>query len=222
MLELTRPRHEQFCLRHAIEIDCRIGISRGYYDWQSTFNRVEIIQELIESGWRGWVLYLDADAVINQPQFDIRRYIGKRQGAGLVAAAASDCPAGSWDINAGVFFLNLDSDRGRRLAEKWHQSVRMVVTDEMLRGTAEPWGRLSDGAPFPDDQHLLQTVLKDDPAIAETLLIADDGLINYGGGRFIRQFMRHGGGVDSRLSSIREVLGRHSNAMPLDLEKGLA
>ena len=162
-----------------------------------------MLHELLADGFRGWFVYLDADAVVRQSSFDLRRYLGKRQSAALIAA-----PGGPqhWDINAGIFFLNLGHDLGRVIAARWWQATHRAVSDEMLRASREPWQPLDDGRQFPDDQHLLQMELLRDKALAGALLRESSGLINLANGRFIRQFLRATGSPEDRLAAVRDAV----------------
>ena len=204
MLEATDAHHRAYCAANRVDFHSWIGIRRGVHPWQASFNRIEMLVDLLEHGFAGWVLYLDADAVIRQPGFDIRRYLGKRSGYALIAAPGG---AEHWNINDGVFFLNMANPAGREIVRGWHEHVHATVTDAMLETAVAPWQPLPDGRPFPDDQHLLQMLLRREEALARVLLVEDGGLLN-GAGRFIRQFMRVRGDVDERLTLIRETIGQ--------------
>ena len=203
MLAATEAHHRAYCAANRVDYHAWIGIRRGVHAWQASFNRVEMLADLLEQGFAGWVLYLDADAVIRQPGFDIRRYLGKRGGFALIAAPGG---AGHWNINDGVFFLNLGHEAGRAIVRNWRDSAHANLSDEMLQAAVAPWQPLPDGRPFPDDQHLLQMLLMRDETLARTLLVEKGGLLNLAAGRFICQFMRVDGAVDDRLALIREAV----------------
>ena len=40
------------------------GIVRGFHSWQATCNRSGLLKRLIDTGYKGWVCYLDADAFV--------------------------------------------------------------------------------------------------------------------------------------------------------------
>lgn len=204
MLAATAPLHGAYCDLNRVEFLSTAGVRRGFHLWQACYNRIEILHDLLEAGFDGWFFYLDADAVICQPGFGLRRYLGKRTDYALIAAPGR-LDGEHWDINDGIFFLNLDHPLGREIAQRWHRAFHEGISDEMLQGAVEPW-RYPDGSPFPGDQHLLQMLLKDRPYLAEALLREDGGLINYGKGRFIRQFLRAVGTPEERLAAIRETV----------------
>jgi len=203
MLAATAERHRQYCEANAIRLWQHVGVHRGTQSWHATFNRIEMLRELLSSDWHGWFLYLDADAVIRQMSFDIRRYLGRRQKFALVAASGG---SEDWMVNAGVFFLNLDDARARLIAARWIQNVDMVITDQLLEHSVSPWQPLANGDPFPDDQHLLQIILRDEPELLASTLVDRDRTFNMTGSRFIRQYLRASGTPAERLAAIGRTI----------------
>lgn len=203
MLAATETLHRAYCRDNGLDYLGFVGVRRGFHPWQASFNRIEHLHDLLTSGFRGWFVYLDADAVICQPQFDLRRYLGKRHSCALIAAPGGE---GKWNINNGIFFLNLGHALGREIAMRWHAAFHRAVSIEMLREAAEPWQRLADGREFPDDQHLLQMELLRDQTLTDATLIEAGGLINLDTGRFIRQFLRTMGLPAERLEAIRAIV----------------
>jgi len=203
MLAATAGCHSAYARANRLDFRTFIGVRRGFHAWQATFNRIEMLHDLLNKGFRGWFVYFDADAVVVQPGFDLRRYLGKRSAAALIAA-----PGGPehWNINAGIFFLNLGNALGRELAARWHRATHEQIDEALLQASIEPWQVLPDGRDFPDDQHLLQMEIRNDPELDAALLREEDGLINYGGGRFIRQFLRLSGAPEERLAHIRRMV----------------
>lgn len=205
MLAATDRAHRAYCEANGVEFLSVLGVLRGAHPWQASFNRIEMLNDLCEQGYRGWVAYLDADAVIRQPDFDLRRFLGKRSDYGLVICPG--CPeAESWEINDGVFFINLGASAGRMITRRWFALFHMLVTDQMLSTASEPWQPLSDGRPFPDDQHLLQMVLRDNPHLQAATLLEDPMTMNHRGARFIRQYLRAHGSQEERLRWIEEAV----------------
>jgi len=204
MLIETDALHRAFCHLNDIEFRSFVGVRRGWHPWQASFNRIELLHELLNDGFEGWFVHLDADAVIRSPRFDLRRYLGKRVGSALIASP-SGAGMGRWDINDGVFFLNLGHDVGRQIARRWWESFHDSVSDDMLRAAAAPWQPLPDGRPFPDDQHLLQMLLRLNEELSSALLLDETGTFNFGSGKFIKQMMRSAGTFEERLENIKKV-----------------
>lgn len=203
MLKAARPLHHMFCRRNAVEYRTYDMVMRGFHPWQACYNRILILKELEADGFRGWFMHLDADAVIRHPEFDIRRFLGKRSDYALIA-----CPSAPgverWNVNDGVFFLNLGHEKGREIVQRWHDAFMTHLSDAMLLSAAEPW-RFPDGRPFPGDQHLLQMELLRNEHLSDALLLEDPLLMNHRGAKFIRQFLRAHGDPDQRLDWIRDI-----------------
>jgi hypothetical protein len=197
MLAATEQRHRTYCAANSVEFQSFVGVRRGFYPWQATFNRIEMLNDLAELNHGGWVIYLDADAVIRQLDFDLRRFLGKRDNHALIAVAGGP---ERWNINAGVFFLNLGTSSGREILRRWRNAFHTNVTERMLADAVEPWAPLPDGQPFPDDQHLLQMELLRDERLQSHVLHEDPRTINHRGAKFIRQFLRSHGSPEQRLA----------------------
>lgn len=203
MLVATEGVHRAYARVNRLDYRAFIGVRRGFHPWQATFNRIEMLHDLLTQGFRGWFVYLDADAVVVQPGFDLRRYLGKRKAAALIAP-----PGGPehWNINAGTLFLNLGHDLGREIAARWRRAAHDIISEELLRESVQPWQNLADGRHFPDDQHLLQMEIRNDPELDAALLVEAGGLINFEDGRFIRQYLRTMGTPQERLLAIRKAI----------------
>ena len=201
MIGATTPLHQAFCRSQGLEHRAEEGVLRGFHPWQASFNRIEILGSLLDARFRGWFVYLDADAVIVQPDFDIRAYLKGKADRALVIAPGGEQ---AWNVNSGVFFLNLGHDCGRKIAALWRRSVHEVVSEAMLMDSSIPW-RLPDGRCFPDDQHLLQMVLCRNPPLIDATCVERSDFMNYSDGSFIRQIIRAGRTPDQRLDEVREL-----------------
>ena len=211
MLRASAAHHAAYCARFGIDYRPVVGLRRGFHPWQASFNRIEALHDLLQADWQGWFVYLDADAVVCQPTFDLPTYLGKRAHHALIAAPATDT-GDAWNINNGVFFLNLSHPHGRAIAAEWHLRSHVLIDDVMLKEAVLPWQARAGGLPFPDDQHLLQVTLLNDTALQADVLVERGGLINGANGRFIRQFMRHLASDAERLALIERMVGLFDRA----------
>jgi len=203
MLAAAEERHHAYCLANGAEFQTFIGVRRGFYPWHACYNRIVMLHDLLEAGFDGWAMYLDADAVIRQQDFDLRRFLGKREGYALIATLGTpDAPP--WAINDGVFFLNFAHPMGPEIVRRWYASFHANLTDKILAEAVAPW-RYRDGSPFPGDQHLLQMELKRDPELQAAVLHEDPRTMNHRGAKFIRQFLRSHGSPQERLAWIKEI-----------------
>jgi hypothetical protein len=83
------------------------------------------------AGFRGWIFYLDADAFVYDRNFDLAGYLDGYSDKALIASLGGTEPEHSWDINTGVFLINLKHEKGRQLIEDWHADI-MGTSDERL------------------------------------------------------------------------------------------
>lgn len=204
MLAASQPNVAEFCRRHGHRYQAFIGVKRGFHPWQATYNRIPMLADLAATGFRGWALYLDADAWVADLDFDLLAYLDRHsdRAAILATAGVTDQP---WDVNAGVVLVNLGHPLGRRLVDRW-QAMFDAIPDERLRA-AEAW--LDDD----NDQDLLHRLLRDDPELMAAVRIEPRDFMNSPHGRFIRQHLR---AQSPHLPArIRAVAGAAADAMRL-------
>ena len=181
MLVCTSRTVREFCRRSGTTYECFIGVKRGYWSWQATYNRISIFTELYNRGWRSWVLYMDADAYVVDLDFDIWAYLARVERFGAVLVRSGATPA-FWDVNAGVLMLNLGSDTGVTILKRW-QAAFDSVPEGVLRGNQRPFTG-------PEDQYLLHDVLRADESLWPNIHLESPDLINSPHASFIRQILR--------------------------------
>lgn len=186
MLEITSRTIIEYCSRRNLSCELYIGICRGNQPWHATFNRIVLLRRLLNSGFAGWVCYLDADAYITDLDFDIRHYLrGKDDIAMVIAtddASAADRPF--WAVNAGTFLINLGHPLGQEIVYRWADRFDDVSDAELLR--------LGEWTLGFDDQGFLSDILRELPGGEAAVLTLRDypNLINYSRGLFISQILR--------------------------------
>ncbi len=205
LLEASSRTIVEYCARHDFCCDTFFGIARGYYPWQATYNRIPLLKRLLDGGYTGWVCYLDADAFVADLDFDLRAYLGDKERVALIIAPAEpDAPW--WNVNAGVFLINLGHPIGQRIVKGWSSRFD-EVTDQQL-SAAMRWSQTKD------DQMLLAETLQSIPEAERATLLqrGDTSLLNYTQGRFIKQILRVIGDLEKRASYLRvqadNVLGQ--------------
>ena len=195
MLAVTAPNVVEYCRRHGLAYESFVGIKRGAWNWQASFNRIAMLRELIERGFTGWAVYLDADCYIRDLDFDLSAYLGEHRDRGAIFARSGMSDHG-WDVNSGVAMVNCGHSLGRRLVERWAAAFD-AFSDAVL-------ARMPDwqGA---DDQQMLHAVLRDDPEIAAAVYVESMDLLNSAHARFVRQRLRaQFATFDERLRTIAE------------------
>ncbi len=181
MLVASSRANRAFCQRAGLAYAAFVGIKRGFHPWQAMFNRIILLQEYLDRGYAGWVLYLDADAYVWDQGFDIGSYLaGKASHAAVLTPGGIDVPP--WSVNDGVGFFNLGNAAGRQLVSLWTAAF-MRITDDALRAAAR-WELVQN------DQDLLQAILREQPGVRDQVFLERPELINAREASCIRQVLR--------------------------------
>lgn len=182
-LELTSRINRLYCDRQGIGYEASLGIERGFQPWHATFNRIPMLKRLRDGEFRGWVLYLDADAYVADLSMDIRRFLAARADRSVVGALGHNKALS--DINAGVVFYNFAHPDTGFILDEWHRLFHAEVTEEMLGQSASAWDFK------PNDQDLLQRVLRENLIdLWAGIGIEERELFNHRDARFVRQILR--------------------------------
>lgn len=181
MLSATLPANREFCRRHGIRLEAFIGIRRGCHPWHAAFNRLGFLRDRLAEGFRGWAIYLDADAFVADLRFDIAGYLARHAQAAMIGPPGAG--RGPWDVNSGVFLWNFAREEARIAAARWI-ALFDAIPDEALRA-APAWDDVEN------DQRLLHRVLRDDPALTAGVVMESDQVMGYQHSRFIKQFVRN-------------------------------
>ena len=210
MLALTSRTVEAYCARHDFIYESFVGICRGLEPWHATYNRIILLRRFLAGGYDGWVCYLDADAYIVDLRFDLSSYLNDKPDVAFIAETVSSS-APWWQVNAGVFFINLSHPVAHEIITRW-VSLFEAISDKQLK-SALAWGQIRD------DQSMLQECLRDTPK-AELSTLVEYGFLNYSSGSFIKQILRASGNVDDRVKIAQEdvdrVLGSSAGNQVLD------
>ena len=181
MLSATLPANRAFCLRHGVRLEAFIGLRRGFHPWHAAFNRLGFLRDRLAEGFRGWAIYLDADAFVADLGFDLAAYLAARAQHGMVHPPGAG--QGPWDVNSGVFLWNFAHAATRETAQRWIASFD-AIPDSALRAAPE-WDDVDN------DQLLLQRIFQTDAGLLAAVHQEDPSLIGYQQSRFIKQFVRN-------------------------------
>ena len=196
MLAETSRTVRHYCAKYNYRYESYIGVKRGFFPWQASFNRLYIFEELIRRGVEGWTVYMDADAYIYDMDFDLRQYLASFGGKAFIAS-----PSGStdnfWDINNGVFFINLSHPAGRYILRRWKAAYE-CASDQYVHA-AHDWNMGLD------DQAMLHQVLQDNSHLFHEIAHSAWELVNSPSASFIRQYLRAmQQDLPTRIAAIRE------------------
>lgn len=200
MVEVTSRSVRAYAERRGYAYEMYLGLKYGKHPWHAAFNRVFMLEDMLRRGVNGWVCYMDADAWIEDQAFDLDVYLEqhKERAAIFTTSLATDK---WWDVNSGVFFVNLSNEIGVRFAREWH--------DRCL----DAWPRIADVTDFPaggpDDQSILHEILSASDDYKAAMWIESPDLINSAWAQFIRQHLRSNSrDMRSRVAHIRDEVSR--------------
>ncbi|MBP0493008.1 hypothetical protein [Roseomonas indoligenes] len=203
MLRIVARPNRDFCQRHGIRYAAVQAVLRGFHPWHACYNRIFFLNDLIDLGYRGWFLHLDADAFVHDPGFDIGSYLAGHSNRSMILVTGGSPEA--WDVNDGVFFANLAHPDMPRIARLWRERLDAITPDQLR--AAGDWGQL------PCDQTLLQALLRDHPELTEGLFEEDPELINSPTASFLHQILRaHEQDFDHRVRRLAVHVGRSLQA----------
>jgi len=142
-----------YCYLHSYGYEKFVGLKKGVAPVHATFNRVFMLNELIDSGYAGWVAYIDADAYIRDLTFDVTKYLIENQKHAFIAARVPGHQS-KWAINAGVFFINLGDPIGIKIARLYLSRVLSLVPKYFWDDESAGWPPTEY-----DDQNILYAIL---------------------------------------------------------------
>ena len=195
MLHLTSQTVIEFCRRHSHGYESYLGVKRGPWAWEAAYNRIIQLQELMDRGFRGWAVHMDADAYIVDLDFDLTAYLSDKSeyAAVLTPSMVTDEP---WDINDGVGLFNLGHPLGRSIVMQWNERFAAVSDDRLA--AAHDW------IGNDDDQDLIQSILRSDPQLCSAVFLQSTDLMNSSFATFIRQHLRgYSSSFEERMEAIR-------------------
>ena len=196
-----------YCQRHGFAYEAYVGVRRGEWPWQASFNRIYLLQDLLAQGRYDWAVYMDADAFVADLRFDLAAYLKTHRDKALVVTSARAGPHW-WDINDGVMLVNLRHPTTAWLLAAWRRDFEAAYDEARLDAT-RTWSN-------PDDQELLQWLLRDNPERRADVALASPSVLNAPRARFIRQMLRsHFSSPELRLqaltAAVEEVLERDAD-----------
>jgi len=197
MVELTSATVIEYCSRHDHSYELFLGLKHGYQPWHAALNRIPILKSYIASGYRGWIVYLDADAFVADMDFDLRAYLGDKEQYAIIAARSGKSPPHWWDVNNGVFMINLGHPDVPAFVERVNERLGAISDDDLMNEA-----RWSDVV---DDQQLFHDTFKEMTDMEKSMYSDVDGFLNYKGS-FIPQYVRVEGSVETRVRILQKLV----------------
>lgn len=200
MLDATARTVTEYCRRNGFLYESYVGIKRGHFPWHATFNRMFQFRELLDRKFSGWAIYLDADAYINDLEFDLESYLASHNKRAGIMTTIPGAPL-PWCINAGVVLLNLGEGTGQEIALRWLDKY-LAINDARLRQMSV-W---DDGE---SDQSMLFEVLQENANLRDAVFFDDGATVNSDQAVFIRQLLRSlSPDIDSRTAALEATADR--------------
>ena len=199
MFDITSRASRQFCALQGIEFEPYIGVKRGYFPWHATFNRIGLLHDLLVAGYRGWAIYLDADAYPFDMTFDLPGYLAENQQWGMIAASGGHA---AYMPNNGILLFNFANPAAREVVAQFQAAFLREQPDEKLR-KATDWAAGGD-------QLLLHPLLYYRGDYDQLVKIEGFDLIGWPGSRLFRQHLKQFGSFRERceqaLAGVNEAL----------------
>lgn len=188
MMAATSRTVRAYCARHDYSYESYLGIKRGNVPWHACFNRCYMLSELMSRGYRGWAIYLDADAYIADMNFDLDALLREHSDKAAIMSLSEAGNRRWYDVNSGVVFLNFSHPIALDIVQRWRGMIDAVPSSEL---------RLYENFnTVIGDQLFLQTVLQGTPEAEAAIHNPSSLLINSPNASFIRQCLR---GVEKEL-----------------------
>ena len=205
LLEASSVSVRNYVSKFRYSYSSYVGLRRGFYSWQASYNRIPMLMDVVVSGYEGWVCYMDADAYIVDTDFNLASFLADKADMALIAAHSGVTPLRWFDLNNGVFLMNIGHAKGRELIRNWHCEL-MNISDDALQA-AEFWDDI------PNDQQMMHAAIQNTPGLRDHVLLehGQNCLLNYANGRFIRQVLRYNGSIDDRLLQIRLAVNQNAD-----------
>ena len=192
LLDATAPTNQAYASAHGYSYRHFVG-NLSPIPHTANFNRYYMLREEIKSGEHHWALWMDADAIVVDHTKSLETIIERTPGKMLIACRGGT--NGDYDINNGVFLLNLRHPLAGDLVET------------VIRYCEHLDARDSS---FRDDQYVVHHWLRAQRNESGTIEIVkcytndEYNLFNYDGS-FIRHVLRYHGSIPERAHELQRL-----------------
>jgi len=206
----------RYCANQGFGYEAYIGIKSGCFPWHATYNRLFLFKELWERKFRGWAIYIDADAVIADQDFDLRAYL--RDKSEFAAVLTHTGAAQWWEVNIGVMMVNF--------AHPWTGQLVTRLLDLFVAYCRPHLRSAKTREDLPDDQSVLHYLLIENEDPARRHIFLEGGFLNFGSSEtlsaphlpFVQHILQYQGSLEERTAAVarlaREILARTPDTTP--------
>ena len=186
LMKKTNQINSYYCNKLGYDVKTYEGVKRGVHSWYASFNRHYCIPEIIMTQQYDWIMYLDADAYINDFSQTLEDFIEPyKEKALIVSRGGSDTIP--WDFNNGVMLINASHPKSLEIFEFCAKKFN-DYSDSYLQKYKKPWS-----APGVDDQHFMHLFFQSNKKNLDCLHVFrnnEANKINYCNGEYIAQIIR--------------------------------
>lgn len=211
LLDATERWHRHYARQHGYDYLRVDGVVYGFKPWHAAFNRIFLLQDILQKAVYDWVLYMDADAVIVDGRRGVEEFLDDARV--LVACrGATDDPNIWYNINNGIFFINMRHPQTSGLLAAWRGLLEAVPKQVMQN---EPDGIFNDESKHVNDQDMLCQILFDTPGFKHSVKVyrgEHHNAFNYHG-PFMQQILRSEGlDMQGRVAKLTRLAQQAGNA----------
>lgn len=181
MLDVASVSVRAYCDIQGHEYESFKGIKTGRLPQHATYNRIALLNECLDAGFDGWLVFLDADAFVVDLRFDLRAYLAAHRDRAFVLRSSIPGADGAWRVNAGVLFVNTRHPLAVRALRAWRRWMKL----------AQACGQIALPPRYAvvDDQKLLQFHLLLNPDTRRATRYEDAALVNGSDSSFIAHYL---------------------------------
>lgn len=189
LLLATAGVNRAYAQAHGYAYRCTIGTFTAN-SHTGNFNRYYMLRNDLDAAQNDWALWLDADAIVVDHRVRLESIIDRTPEKLIIACRGSE--RGDYDINNGVFLLNLRHSQARELVDCLIRHVEGLPAGTRC---------------FNDDQHVMHDWLRGKSDCGARVPMvrcyrgAEYNLFNYDG-PFIRHVLRDSGDLDQRVNEL--------------------
>jgi len=131
IFEVTRSHNEKVAKSIGMAYRGYVGIIRGCYAHHAAYNRTKILRDFVDDEYKGWIIYIDADSIIQNTSFDFIGNLSIMRENKKILWMAHDSPQDDYlTFNDGIFGIDLGSSVSRAIIKVWDDIYGTYYSDE--------------------------------------------------------------------------------------------
>jgi hypothetical protein len=154
LLNYSQPKHEAYCRKHGYDYLRWDGIKKGQDKFAAfaAFNKIYLLQEILQSEKYDWVVYLEAATIILDMDKPIEEFLHLNKV--LVAGNISAEEANHCDLSFSLY--NMNHPKLKILLDEWQQAYETNLLKDKMNQYKNGWVSFKSY----NDQFILNEILK--------------------------------------------------------------